>query len=428
MSERTHAPRSGGRVKDQRGTVPARDADTQPGAAQRRAGQSGAGQSSDARGARHFDGAEDGRSDTRRSGIRGSAGEPASRGSGREGSLPRARARDNADDVRGDQRRSGSDLARGKGRRPEPMVGKSRAEAGAPRRRDTGSIAPRKRDTGLVEGRKRDTGAVEAGKRDTGAVEGRKRDLGVLAERGLGKGARSGRLRDNRDSRGGRPVLDAPVDGTAALKPIEVEVAAPEPLRVTGPVRTTGEVVTPMLRVAPPAPVSAPRAPFVASVIGVVIVGVLGILMINTKTNENSFRIADLQKQGAALDNQRQDLDNQLVAVSNIGNLGAAARRLGLVQADKPAMITLPDGKIIGVLTPANGKPAVTAEDGATPAGGKASTGPSAGQAAPATGQPAGASNGAQGTGTAGNGTAGNGTTADGSQMTGTSSATGTGQ
>ena len=49
MSERTHAPRSGGRVKDQRGTVPARDAQTQQGAGQH-SGRGG----SDARGARHF--------------------------------------------------------------------------------------------------------------------------------------------------------------------------------------------------------------------------------------------------------------------------------------------------------------------------------------------------------------------------------------
>ena len=109
MSERTHAPQSGGRVKDQRGTVPARDASTRQG--------------SDARGARHFDSADEGRADTRRSGIRGSAGEP-----------PRARSRNDADDVRG-ERRSGSEPARGKGRRPEPTIGKSRAEAGASRRR-----------------------------------------------------------------------------------------------------------------------------------------------------------------------------------------------------------------------------------------------------------------------------------------------------
>jgi hypothetical protein len=150
------------------------------------------------------------------------------------------------------------------------------------------------------------------------------------------------------------------VAGTAAL---QVEVTAAEPLRVSDP------ATAPRLHVAPPAPISAPRAPFVGVVIGVVIAGVLGILLINTKTNENSFKIADLQKQGTALDNQQQDLENQLVDVSSIGNLDAAARRLGLVKADNPALIRLPDGKLIGVMRPTNGKPAVTAQDAKTGAG-----------------------------------------------------------
>ncbi|GIM94568.1 hypothetical protein [Paractinoplanes toevensis] len=171
--------------------------------------------------------------------------------------------------------------------------------------------------------------------------------------------------RAKRDGRSRRPVTDAPVDGTAALR---VDVVAE-------PVRVTGEVAAPRLRVAPPAPISAPRAPFVASVIGVVVVGVLGILLINTKTNENSFRIADLQKQGAALDNQQQDLENQLVAASSIGNLDAAARRLGLVKADNPAVFRLPDGKIIGIPKPANGRPAVTAQDAKTPGSADAGAG-----------------------------------------------------
>ena len=154
--------------------------------------------------------------------------------------------------------------------------------------------------------------------------------------------------------RGRRPAMDAPVAGTAAL---QVEVAAAEPLRITEP------QLAPRLQVAPPAPISVPRAPFVGAMIGVVIVGVLGILLINTKTNENSFRIADLQNQASKLDNQQQDLDNQLVEISSIGNLDAAARRLGLVKSDNPAMIRLPDGKVIGVLKPATGKQAVTAQD-----------------------------------------------------------------
>jgi hypothetical protein len=141
------------------------------------------------------------------------------------------------------------------------------------------------------------------------------------------------------------------VQGTAAL---QVDTARVEP------------VAGPRLRVAPPAPISAPRAPFVAVMIALVVAGVLGILVINTKTNENSFRISRLQENQAALDNQQQQLDNQIAGYKMPGNLDAAARRLGLVKADAPAYIRLPDGKIIGIPKPGEGQPAVTAQNGTT--------------------------------------------------------------
>jgi hypothetical protein len=156
------------------------------------------------------------------------------------------------------------------------------------------------------------------------------------------------------DARGARRY---PTQGTAALK---VDTAAAEPLRVTG----AGHA-TPRLRVAPPAPISAPRAPFIAVVIALVIAGVLGILLINTKTNENSFEISRLQDQQAALDTRQQQLENQLATYDSVGNLDAAAKRLGLVRADAPAYLRLPDGKVIGVPKPGTGQPAVTAQDAA---------------------------------------------------------------
>jgi hypothetical protein len=140
--------------------------------------------------------------------------------------------------------------------------------------------------------------------------------------------------------------------GTAALKP---EPAVAEPLRAT-------DAAGPRLRVAPPAPISAPRAPFIAAVIALVVAGVFGILLINTRTNENTFKISKLQDQQTALDNQQQRLENQIAGYESTGNLDAAARRLGLVKADTPAYIRLPDGKIIGVPKPGTGQPAVTAQ------------------------------------------------------------------
>jgi hypothetical protein len=128
---------------------------------------------------------------------------------------------------------------------------------------------------------------------------------------------------------------------------------------------------SPRLRVAPPAPINAPRAPFIALVVAVVVAGVLGILLINTKTAENSFRIDTLQKQQAKLDSQQQDLENEIAANNSPGSLDAAARRLGLVKADNLAYIRLPDGKVLGVPKPGSGEVAVTAQNSATSATGR---------------------------------------------------------
>jgi hypothetical protein len=350
MSERTHAPRSGGRTTEQR----SRDADTQGRAAR------GARQSGD-------------EADSRRSGMRRDEG---TRGRSRETELPRSRARDasGSGSVRDHERdTTPTDRPRDAGRVREPGAAGSR-----PRDEDRARMRPRDTD-GLrikprgpreasrdIEGRAgarnvdgraraRDTDGVRAKARDTDGlrVKGRK---GAVAARDRKAPARRGVTTNAAGDRGrGGKVVDAPVDGTAALM-IDLDVP-PETSKASDSPRT------PWLRVAPPAPISAPRAPFVAAVLGVVVVGVLGILLINTKTNENSFRIADLEKQNSALDNQRQDLDNQLVEASSIGNLDAAARRLGMVKADKLALFRLPDGKVIGVPTPTDGKVAVTAQD-----------------------------------------------------------------
>jgi hypothetical protein len=121
----------------------------------------------------------------------------------------------------------------------------------------------------------------------------------------------------------------------------------------------------PRLRVAPPAPINAPRAPFIALVVAVVVAGVIGILLINTKTAENTFRLDTLQQQQKKLDTQQQDLENEIAANNSPGSLDAAARRLGLVKAENPAYIRLPDGEIVGVPRPATGDVAVTAQDSA---------------------------------------------------------------
>jgi hypothetical protein len=118
--------------------------------------------------------------------------------------------------------------------------------------------------------------------------------------------------------------------------------------------------VLPRLRVAPPAPVSVPKAPFVAGVLAVVITGVVGILVLNTKINENAFRLEALQQQQGKLDRNEAQLTANLAEKESPTSLAAAARRLGLVPAGSPAFITLPDGKVLTVPRPASTQSSTT--------------------------------------------------------------------
>ena len=69
------------------------------------------------------------------------------------------------------------------------------------------------------------------------------------------------------------------------------------------------------------------------------------------------------------------DLVGTLAAIVDEGSLDAAARRLGLVKAESPAYIRLPDGKVFGVPKPGTGEVAVTAQDSSTSESSTSATG-----------------------------------------------------
>jgi len=173
----------------------------------------------------------------------------------------------------------------------------------------------------------------------------------IAAERAprLGNGTpRIDRVKQQGETRA-RGAREFPTQGTAALRPVEKSGNA-------------ASARPPRLRVAPPPPVSVPRAPFAALVVVLVVGGVLGILAVNTKINENAFRLERLQQQQARLDLEKQQLDKQIADAEAPGNLTANARRLGLVDAGEPGYIRLPDGKTLEVPQPATGQPSVTSQ------------------------------------------------------------------
>ena len=155
----------------------------------------------------------------------------------------------------------------------------------------------------------------------------------------------------------GRAATDRPgLGATAPAYPTvgSVALAPPAPAPNAGP--------RARLQVAPPVPVAVPRAPFVVLILLVVVGGVLGVLLLNTKINENAFRLHDLRARQVVLDQRQQHLEQQIAEAESPGSLAAAARRLGLVPAGEPAFLRLPDGTVVGVPVPATGTPSRTSQ------------------------------------------------------------------
>ncbi|TDC60689.1 hypothetical protein E1258_13905 [Micromonospora sp. KC207] len=208
----------------------------------------------------------------------------------------------------------------------------------------------------------RDTGVGQRAPRSGGRIAAQRTTRAGLPVTGSGRLDRQGETR----ARGAR---EFPTNGSAALRPAERISPAEQvgPAERIGPAERARPAASPSprLRVAPPPPVSVPRAPFAALILVLVVGGVLGILLVNTKINENSFRLERLQQQQAKLDTDQQQLEKEIADAKAPGNLTAAARKLGMVEAEEPAYIRLPDGRVIGVPQPANGQPSVTSQQGA---------------------------------------------------------------
>jgi hypothetical protein len=112
-----------------------------------------------------------------------------------------------------------------------------------------------------------------------------------------------------------------------------------------------------------------PRTPFVIVVVAILSAGLVGLLLLNTALAQGSFRVHDLQRRTAALQDQEQQLQVAVDAANNPARLAAAARQLGLVAAQDPGFIRLSDGRILGAPKAANKpvKKVVTKQVVATP-------------------------------------------------------------
>ena len=151
---------------------------------------------------------------------------------------------------------------------------------------------------------------------------------------------------------------------TAAAEMPYVGSAAPaaRPLRVgVTPVARR----RPALELVAAARRDAPRAPFVAVVVSILVAGLLGLLVLNTALAKDSFAVHTLSQDGRALADREQSLSREVEALRSPQALAAKAAELGMVQAGPPAFLRLPDGAVLGAAGPAvlpEGEPAPDAD------------------------------------------------------------------
>ncbi len=91
----------------------------------------------------------------------------------------------------------------------------------------------------------------------------------------------------------------------------------------------------PVLRLVP-TPTRARRAPFVALVLGILLLGLIGLLLLNTASAQDAFRLHRLQISAADVNDQRQELSEQVNRLTGPAGLAAEAQKLGMVPMETP--------------------------------------------------------------------------------------------
>ncbi len=131
---------------------------------------------------------------------------------------------------------------------------------------------------------------------------------------------------------------------TAALRKANAE---PKPQSRPAPARP------PALRLLPaPAP-NLSRGPFIVLILALVILGTIGLLVLNTVIAADSFRAEELVQRNAELAVAEQELRRQVADGLAPEALAEAARDLGMIPAGAPGFVIVgPDGAILIQGTP----------------------------------------------------------------------------
>jgi cell division protein FtsB len=111
-----------------------------------------------------------------------------------------------------------------------------------------------------------------------------------------------------------------------------------------------------VLRLVAPMANRARRTPFVVVLLTVIGTGLVGLILISTAMQAQTFELARLSSQARDLQTEQEALQREVSELESPENLGPRALTLGMVPSSTPVYLQLPDGKVMGTPKPAEAK------------------------------------------------------------------------
>jgi len=107
------------------------------------------------------------------------------------------------------------------------------------------------------------------------------------------------------------------------------------------------------LRLVRPVRSRARKAPFVVVVMVMLSIGLVGLIVMSTVLQAQSFEAASLNREANALQVQQQSLTRDVEKLLSPANVARRALVFGMVPNTNPAFLRLSDGKVLGKPQPA---------------------------------------------------------------------------
>jgi cell division protein FtsL len=102
------------------------------------------------------------------------------------------------------------------------------------------------------------------------------------------------------------------------------------------------------LRLVRPVRSRARKAPFVVVVLTILSIGLVGLIVMSTVLQAQSFEAQKLNSQAAELETQQQLLSREVDRLQSPANVARRAITYGMVPNTNPAFLRLSDGKVLG--------------------------------------------------------------------------------